>query len=91
LIPFPECHFRLNFHGVAAESSRFFSSGCRVGLSLAVVSGGSFGTSAQVVLFPRRREGYALLANDACQGTEGALRAFALGIHERMRSDDLRR
>lgn len=45
-------------------------------------SGGSFGTSAQVVLFPRQREGYVLLANDACEGTEGALREFAQAVHD---------
>jgi D-alanyl-D-alanine-carboxypeptidase/D-alanyl-D-alanine-endopeptidase len=42
-------------------------------------SGGSFSTSAQVVLFPRQREGYALLANDACKGTEDALGEFCAG------------
>jgi serine-type D-Ala-D-Ala carboxypeptidase/endopeptidase len=51
-------------------------------------SGGSFGTSAQVVLFPRQQEGYVLLANDACQGTEGALREFALTLHDRVGSDN---
>jgi serine-type D-Ala-D-Ala carboxypeptidase/endopeptidase len=50
-------------------------------------SGGSFGTSAQVVLFPRQREGYVLLTNDACEGTEGALRQFAVAIHDRISSD----
>lgn len=52
-------------------------------------SGGSFGTSGQVVLFPRRQEGYVLLANDACEGTEGALRDFALTLHDQARSADL--
>jgi serine-type D-Ala-D-Ala carboxypeptidase/endopeptidase len=47
-------------------------------------SGGSFGTSAQVVLFPRQQEGYVLLTNDACAGTEGALREFALAVHDRI-------
>lgn len=50
-------------------------------------SGGSFGTSAQVVLFPKQREGYVLLTNDACEGTEGALRDFAVAIHDKVRSD----
>jgi serine-type D-Ala-D-Ala carboxypeptidase/endopeptidase len=54
-------------------------------------SGGSFGTSAQVVLFPRQREGYVFLANDACEGTEGALRDFALAVHDAIRSGDPRR
>ena len=49
-------------------------------------SGGSFGTSAQVVLFPRQREGYVLLTNDACEGTEGALRDFAVALHEKIRA-----
>jgi D-alanyl-D-alanine-carboxypeptidase/D-alanyl-D-alanine-endopeptidase len=51
-------------------------------------SGGSFGTSAQVVLFPSQQEGYVLLTNDACEGTEGALREFALAVHDRIRADD---
>lgn len=45
--------------------------------------GGTFGMSSQLVLFPERKEGYALLANDACSGTEGALRDLALAIHDR--------
>jgi serine-type D-Ala-D-Ala carboxypeptidase/endopeptidase len=50
-------------------------------------SGGSFGTSAQVVLFPRQQqEGYVLLTNDACEGTEGALRDVAVAIHDRIGS-----
>lgn len=47
-------------------------------------SGGSFGTSAQVVLFPQRQEGYVLLTNDSCQGTEGALRDFAVALHRKI-------
>jgi D-alanyl-D-alanine-carboxypeptidase/D-alanyl-D-alanine-endopeptidase len=47
--------------------------------------GGSFGTSAQVVLFPKQREGYALLANDTCKGTEGALRDIAVSLHAKVR------
>jgi serine-type D-Ala-D-Ala carboxypeptidase/endopeptidase len=43
-------------------------------------SGGSYGMSSQVVLYPDQREGYALLANDACVGTEGALKAIAMAI-----------
>jgi serine-type D-Ala-D-Ala carboxypeptidase/endopeptidase len=40
--------------------------------------GGSFGTSSQIVLFPASHHGYALLANDSCKGTEGALKAIAM-------------
>jgi D-alanyl-D-alanine-carboxypeptidase/D-alanyl-D-alanine-endopeptidase len=47
--------------------------------------GGSFGTSAQVVLFPQQRDGYALLANDTCKGTESALRDIALSLHAKLR------
>lgn len=54
-------------------------------------SGGSFGTSAQVVLFPREREGYVLLTNDSCEGTEGALRDFAVALHDEISSADLHR
>ena len=42
--------------------------------------GGSFGMSAQVVLFPKQHDGYALLANDACQGTESALADIAVSL-----------
>jgi CubicO group peptidase (beta-lactamase class C family) len=43
--------------------------------------GGSFGMSSQVVLYPRQRQGFVLLANDACAGTEGALKNMAQAIH----------
>ena len=45
--------------------------------------GGSFGMSSQVVLYPKQHEGFVLLANDACEGTEGALKAIAKAVHER--------
>ena len=45
--------------------------------------GGSFGTSSQMVLYPQQHEGFVLLANDACEGTEGALKAIAKSVHER--------
>ncbi|MBD8899790.1 serine hydrolase domain-containing protein [Rhodanobacter sp. DHG33] len=45
-------------------------------------SGGSFGMSSQVVLYPKQHEGFALLANDACEGTEGALKAIAEAVHQ---------
>jgi serine-type D-Ala-D-Ala carboxypeptidase/endopeptidase len=44
-------------------------------------SGGSFGTSSQMVLYPNQHEGFVLLANDTCQGTEGALKTMAMSIH----------
>ncbi|QDE38842.1 beta-lactamase family protein [Luteibacter pinisoli] len=40
--------------------------------------GGSFGASSHVVLFPQSHTGFALLANDTCKGTEGALKQLAL-------------
>jgi len=43
--------------------------------------GGSFGMTSQVVLYPDAREGYALLANDSCDGTESALKAIAERLH----------
>lgn len=45
-------------------------------------SGGSFGMSSQVVLYPKQHEGFALLANDACEGTESALKAIAEAVHQ---------
>jgi hypothetical protein len=44
--------------------------------------GGSFGMSSQVVLFPAQGEGFALFANDTCEGTESALKAIAVAVHE---------
>jgi CubicO group peptidase (beta-lactamase class C family) len=43
--------------------------------------GGSFGTTSQVVLFPSSREGYALMANDACGQTEDELKKIAVELH----------
>jgi CubicO group peptidase (beta-lactamase class C family) len=45
--------------------------------------GGTFGMSSQVVLFLDAHEGYALFANDTCDGTEGAMRNLAIALHER--------
>lgn len=44
--------------------------------------GGSFGMSSQVVLFPAQGEGFALFANDTCEGTESALKAIAVAAHD---------
>lgn len=49
--------------------------------------GGSFGMSAQLVLFPQQREGYVLLANDACEATESALANIAISLHGGVRSE----
>lgn len=43
--------------------------------------GGSFGMTSQMVLFPGDRQGFVLLANDACAGSEGALKQIALSVH----------
>jgi len=43
--------------------------------------GGSGGMSSQVVLFPGQAEGFALLANDSCEGTESALKSMAMTVH----------
>lgn len=48
--------------------------------------GGSFGMTSQVVLFPNEQEGYVLLANDTCVGTESALKQFAVSVHRKLRS-----
>jgi serine-type D-Ala-D-Ala carboxypeptidase/endopeptidase len=45
--------------------------------------GGSFGMSSQVVLYPKQHEGFVLLANDTCDGTERALKAIAEAVHAR--------
>ncbi|HEY1744190.1 MAG TPA: serine hydrolase domain-containing protein, partial [Granulicella sp.] len=43
--------------------------------------GGTFGMSSQIVLYPDAQEGFVLLANDTCQGTEGALKDIAMEVH----------
>jgi D-alanyl-D-alanine-carboxypeptidase/D-alanyl-D-alanine-endopeptidase len=50
--------------------------------------GGSFGMSAQLVLFRYQYEGYVLLANDACMGTESALADIAMSLHRKLRSGE---
>ncbi len=49
--------------------------------------GGTFGMTSQVVLFPDEHEGYVLLANDACSGTESALKELAIELHANRLSD----
>lgn len=44
--------------------------------------GGSFGMSSQMVLYPQQHEGFVLLANDTCEGTESALKNMAMAIHQ---------
>jgi len=43
--------------------------------------GGTFGMSSQIVLYPAAQEGFVLLANDTCEGTEGALKDIAMEVH----------
>lgn len=43
--------------------------------------GGTFGMSSEVMLYPETAEGYVLLANDSCAGTEQALKAIASRLH----------
>jgi CubicO group peptidase (beta-lactamase class C family) len=47
--------------------------------------GGTFGMTSQIVLFPSEGEGYVLLANDTCNGTENALKNLAITLHEGLR------
>jgi len=49
--------------------------------------GGSFGMSAQLVLYPQQREGYVMLTNDTCEATESALANIAISLHGRVSSD----
>jgi CubicO group peptidase (beta-lactamase class C family) len=51
--------------------------------------GGSFGMTSQMVLYPKSREGWALMANDACAGTESGLKAMAIGVHAAMGTSHL--
>ncbi|GLQ90224.1 serine hydrolase domain-containing protein [Dyella flagellata] len=48
--------------------------------------GGSFGMSSQMVLYPRQHQGFVLLANDTCEGTESALKGIAQSIHRQIDS-----
>jgi serine-type D-Ala-D-Ala carboxypeptidase/endopeptidase len=43
--------------------------------------GGSFGMTSQILLYPDSRDGYVLLANDACAGSESALKGIAMALH----------
>jgi hypothetical protein len=47
--------------------------------------GGTFGMSSQVVLYPDTHEGYVMLANDTCAGTESALGDIATAVHGSLR------
>jgi serine-type D-Ala-D-Ala carboxypeptidase/endopeptidase len=46
--------------------------------------GGTFGMTSQVVLYPDDHEGYVLLANDTCEGTESALKHIATNLHRKL-------
>ena len=48
--------------------------------------GGTFGMSSQIVLYPDAQAGFVLLANDTCQGTEGALKDIATEVHQALDS-----
>ena len=48
--------------------------------------GGTFGMSSQIVLYPDAQEGFVLLANDTCQGTEGGLKDIAMEVHQALDS-----
>jgi CubicO group peptidase (beta-lactamase class C family) len=43
--------------------------------------GGSFGMTSQMVLYPDTGDGYVLLANDTCAGSEGELKAIGMKLH----------
>lgn len=43
--------------------------------------GGSFGMTSQMVLYPDTLDGYVLLANDACAGSEGELKGIGMKLH----------
>lgn len=47
--------------------------------------GGSFGETSQMVLFPDQRQGYVLLANDACEGSEAAMKQLAISLAAALR------
>ena len=49
--------------------------------------GGSFGITSQIALYPDQGEGFVLLANDTCEGSESALKRIAMAIHGAMRRD----
>ena len=49
--------------------------------------GGTFGMSSQTVLYPAAHEGFVLLANDTCQGTEDALKNIAIEVHQALDAD----
>ncbi|KRG49175.1 hypothetical protein ARC20_02390 [Stenotrophomonas panacihumi] len=48
--------------------------------------GGGFGTTSQMVLYPDLGEGFVLLSNDACAGSEEQLRQMAMALHAASRN-----
>jgi len=44
--------------------------------------GGGFGTTSQMVLYPDLQQGFVLLSNDACEGSEEQLRQMAMSLHQ---------
>lgn len=51
--------------------------------------GGSFGMSSAALLYPEQQEGFALFANDTCEGTESSLKAIAMSIHNHIHQDSV--
>ena len=48
--------------------------------------GGTFGMSSQVVLYPDDQEGFVLLSNDTCEGTESSLKNTAIAVHRALKA-----
>lgn len=48
--------------------------------------GGTFGMSSQVVLYPQDQEGFVLLSNDTCEGTESSLKNTAIAVHRALKA-----
>lgn len=49
--------------------------------------GGSFGETSQMVLFPSEQEGFVLLTNDTCEGSETRLRTLAIAVRDALASN----
>jgi serine-type D-Ala-D-Ala carboxypeptidase/endopeptidase len=49
-------------------------------------SGGVYGMSSQLILFPDSQQGYVLLANDGCMNTQGQLETIAMTIRSAPRN-----
>jgi hypothetical protein len=76
------CHVGLSMAVVNGNIPRFYNFGSAFrGRSLLPTPDSLYEIAGQVVLYPDQHEGYVMLANDTCAGTESALGDIATAVH----------